>query len=167
MSKQGRMGPARLVPAVAGVLVLLSACGNEPPPEYDYITVCVDNQETADPADDVRLDDNDPRCPDWLDDEGNPVWDSEDDNESTESLWSQLFGDTDHSGSFVYISTTSGYQVPAVGQHVHYAYGVTPYRPGLLATASYGTKVVPKGGTSSPVVQRGGFGTSPNGSGGG
>lgn len=38
MSKQGRMGPARLAPAVAGVLVLLSACGGEAPPEYDYIT---------------------------------------------------------------------------------------------------------------------------------
>jgi hypothetical protein len=166
VSKQGRMGPTRLVPAVAGVLVLLSACGSDPPPEYDYITVCVD-KKTADTTDDVRLDDNDPRCPDWLDDNGNPVWDTEDDNDSAESLWDQLFGDTDHSGSFVYISTSSRYQVPAVGQRVPYAYGVTPYRPGVLQNVSYGTKVVPKTGTSGPVVQRGGFGASPNGSGGG
>jgi hypothetical protein len=167
VKKQGRMTQARLVPAVAGVLVMLTACSSEPPPEYDYITVCVDNKRTADPSDDVRLSDTDPRCPDWLDDNGNPVWDSEDDDETDASLWEELFGDTDHSGSFVYISTTSGYQVPGVGQHVTYPYGVTPTRPGALATTSYGTKVIPSGGTSGPVVHRGGFGASPNGSGGG
>ena len=167
MRKQGRMSNARLVPAVAGVIVFLSACGAEAPPEYDYITVCVDNKKTADPSDDVRLSDTDPRCPDWLDDNGNPVWDSEDDDETNASLWEELFGDADHSGSFVYISTTSGYQVPGVGQRVTYPYGVTSSRPGALATTSYGTKVVPSGGTSGPVVQRGGFGASPNGSSGG
>lgn len=161
------MGNMRLVPAVAGVICLLAACGNEPPPEYDYITVCVDTKGTADTSDDVRLDDNDSRCPDWLDDNGNPVWDSEDDNPTDRSLWDELFTDDDHSGSFVYISTTSGYQVPGVGQGMRYPYGVSLTRPGALATTSYGTKVVPKGGTSGPVVQRGGFGASPNGSGGG
>lgn len=167
MKKQGSMGAHKLVPAVAGAIVLLSACSSEPPPEYDYITVCVDNKKTATLADDVRLDDNDSRCPDWLDDDGNPVWDSEDDNPTDRSLWDELFSDDDHSGSFVYISTTSGYQVPGVGQPLTYPYGVSPLRPGALATTTYGTKVVPKGGTSGPVVQRGGFGASPNGSGGG
>jgi hypothetical protein len=161
------MGAHRLVPAVAGVIVLLAACGTEAPPEYDYITVCVDNKKTADTADDVRLDDNDARCPDWLDDDGNPVWDAEDDNASDDSLWDALFSDPDHSGSFVYISTTSGYQVPGVGQRVPYAYGVSATRPGSIATTSYGTKVVPKGGTTSRVISRGGFGSSPNGSAGG
>jgi hypothetical protein len=161
------MGAHKLVPAVAGALVVLSACSDSPPPEYDYVTVCVDNKKTADPSDDVRLDDNDARCPDWLDDDGNPVWDSEDDNPTDESLWESLTSDDDHSGSFVYISTTSGYQVPPVGNPISYGYGVTPYRPGLLASATYGTKVVPKGGTSGPVVRRGGFGASPNGSAGG
>lgn len=167
MSKQGRMTKGRLVPAVAGALVFLTACGTEAPPEYDYVTVCVDNKKTADTSDDVRLDDNDARCPDWLDDEGNPVWDSEDDNPTDRSLWDELFTDDDHSGSFVYISTTSGYQVPGVGQPVRYPYGVSPTRPGTLASTSYGTKVVPKSGTTSPVIQRGGFGASPNGSAGG
>lgn len=168
--KQGRVGQGRLVRAVAGTIVVLAAataCGTEAPPEYDYITICVDNKGTPDQADDVRLSDTDRRCPDYLDDDGEPVWDTDDDDEVDESLWDSLFSDTDHSGSFVYISTMSNYQVPAVGQPVRYPYGVTPYKPTASKAVSYGTQVAPRNGTQGGVAQRGGFGVSSSGSAGG
>lgn len=154
------MTNARLVPAVAGVICLLAACDvADAPAEYDYVTVCVDNRGNNDPTDDVRLDDDDPRCPDALTDDGRSIWDDDEDGEDD---WGH-----DRGGSFVFISTTSGYQVPAVGQPVRYPYGVTPYRPtGAGSTASYGTKVVPKTGTTGAIT-RGGFGVSSSGSSGG
>lgn len=162
MSKQGRMTNARLVPAVAGAILLLSACDDAgaPPPEYDYVTVCVENKGNTDPSDDVRLDDNDPRCPDYMNDAGESVWDDDEDGEQD---WGHDWG-----GSFVFISTSSGYQAPAVGQPIRYPYGVTPYRPPALATpgstVTYGTKTVP---ASGGTVTRGGFGTASSGSSGG
>ena len=160
MKKQGRMTNARLVPAVAGVICLLAACDvADTPQEYDYVTVCVENKGNTDPSDDVRLDDDDPRCPDALNDAGQPIWDDDEDGEDD---WGHDWG-----GSFVFISTSSGYQVPAVGQRVTYPYGVTPYRPTAAASsATYGSKVIPKAGTTGSIT-RGGFGVSSSGSSGG
>lgn len=151
MSKQGRMGAFKLVPAVAVAIVGVAGCDTSEassPTEYDYVTVCVDNKGNSDPADDIRLDDDDPRCPDRVDDNGDSQWDE---------------SNPPSGGSFVFISTSSGYQVPPVGQPVRYAPGVTSSKPsGLPAGTKFGTKVIPKAGTTGAVT-RGGFGVSSSG----
>lgn len=117
------------------------AAGEEP--EYDYVSVCVENG--------VRLDDNDARCPDRFNDEGEPVWDEP---------------YHPHGGMLMLINTSSGYSIPSVGQPVATG-GLLPKPPPTKpsqARTRIEYKNAPAAGGS---VVRGGFGAKSSGGTGG
>jgi hypothetical protein len=128
---------AGLVAITAAVIVAMAVTTDEP--EYDYVSVCVENG--------VRLDDNSDRCPDRFDENGNAVWDEP---------------YHPHGAMLMLINTSTGYSLPAVGQPV--ATGGLLAKPPTIkagqATARIEYKKAPAAG--GPVV-RGGFGVKASG----
>jgi hypothetical protein len=143
----------RLVPAVGALVLFTAACGLEaadsaPAPEYDYVTMCVDPGPTSGEDDDVRVDDDDPRCPDALNADGSSHYDS----------------GGGHGFMYVFVNTGSGYTAPPVGSRVGKHAAITRTFPAGASASKVGVKAVPKAGS---VVTRGGFGVSSGGSKGG
>lgn len=130
-----------LVAATAAVVVALAVSDDEP--EFEYVSICMENG--------VRVDDNAAQCPDRFNDQGEPVHDEP---------------YHPHGGILMLINTSSGYNIPAVGQPVATG-GLLPKPPPPVPGVSPARVQYKAAPPSGGAIVRGGFGAKSGSSAGG